>query len=265
MMDWAMSRPGVQDPALPLRRRVPRPRRREDVARHLAEYFDGVDVPKALDLGVDLADHVPFGAAIEARVARKNIARMAEQFIVGSTPAEAVAGSARPVAHGQRPHRRPARREDGRRRRGRPLPGPGARAARRPLRGGAVVGARRPPRARRPRPAAAGQRQHQAHGAGHALRAAQPHGGHRAAPRQRIRPILRLARERGRPRPLRHGALRRQGPHAAAVPRAAVARTSSPTWPPASSSRPTCATRATTSPTYRLVERSRPSRSPCGW
>src|SRR5436190_14699442 len=65
---------------------------REDIARHLAEYFDGVEVPKALDLGVDLADKVPFGAAIETRVARKNIARMAEQFIVGETPAEAVAG-----------------------------------------------------------------------------------------------------------------------------------------------------------------------------
>jgi RHH-type proline utilization regulon transcriptional repressor/proline dehydrogenase/delta 1-pyrroline-5-carboxylate dehydrogenase len=51
-----------------------------------------VDVPKALDLGVDLADKVPFGASLEARVARKNIARMAEQFIVGATPAEAVAG-----------------------------------------------------------------------------------------------------------------------------------------------------------------------------
>ncbi len=49
-------------------------------------------MPKALDLGVDLADRVPFGASLEARVARKNIARMAEQFIVGSTPSEAVAG-----------------------------------------------------------------------------------------------------------------------------------------------------------------------------
>ena len=34
---------------------------------------------------------MPFGKAIESRVARKNIARMAQQFIVGSTPQEAVA------------------------------------------------------------------------------------------------------------------------------------------------------------------------------
>ena len=45
-----------------------------------------------LDLGVDVADHVPFGRSIEARVARRNIMRMAEQFIVGQTAAEAVEG-----------------------------------------------------------------------------------------------------------------------------------------------------------------------------
>ena len=83
---------GVQDAAVPLRRRVPALEDDDDVARHLAEYFDGVAVPKLLDLGVELADHVPFGRSLEARVARRNIKRMAEQFIVGETPAEAVQG-----------------------------------------------------------------------------------------------------------------------------------------------------------------------------
>ena len=92
MMDWAMSRPAFKTQLFRFVDVFPALDGREDIARHLAEYFDGVDVPKALDLGVDLADKVPFGAAIEARVARKNIARMAEQFIVGSTPEEAVAG-----------------------------------------------------------------------------------------------------------------------------------------------------------------------------
>jgi len=92
MMDWAMSRPAFKTQLFRFVDVFPALDGREDIARHLAEYFDGVDIPKALDLGVDLADKVPFGAAIEARVARKNIARMAEQFIVGSTPAEAVAG-----------------------------------------------------------------------------------------------------------------------------------------------------------------------------
>jgi RHH-type proline utilization regulon transcriptional repressor/proline dehydrogenase/delta 1-pyrroline-5-carboxylate dehydrogenase len=92
VMDWAMARPAFKTQLFRFVDVFPALEEREDIARHLAEYFDGVEVPKALDLGVDLADKVPFGAAIEARVARKNIARMAEQFIVGSTPAEAVAG-----------------------------------------------------------------------------------------------------------------------------------------------------------------------------
>ncbi len=91
MMDWAMSRPEFKTQLFRFVDVFPALEGRDDIARHLAEYFDGVDVPKALDLGVDLADRVPFGASIEARVARKNIARMAEQFIVGSTPTEAVA------------------------------------------------------------------------------------------------------------------------------------------------------------------------------
>ncbi len=97
-------------------------------------------MPKALDLGVDLADKVPFGAAIEARVARKNIARMAEQFIVGETPDEAVAelhglwrrGSAATVdLLGEKTVVG---------RRGRSLPGPRPRAARRPVRRRARAG-----------------------------------------------------------------------------------------------------------------------------
>ncbi|MEO7429663.1 MAG: proline dehydrogenase family protein, partial [Acidimicrobiales bacterium] len=91
MMDWAMSRPDFKTQLFRFVDVFPALDGNDDIARHLAEYFDGVDVPKALDLGVDLADRVPFGAAIESRVARKNIARMAQQFIVGETPAEAVA------------------------------------------------------------------------------------------------------------------------------------------------------------------------------
>lgn len=90
MMDWAMSRPAFKTQLFRFVDVFPALDGNDDIARHLSEYFDGVEVPKALDLGVDLADRVPFGAAIEARVARKNIARMAEQFIVGSTAPEAV-------------------------------------------------------------------------------------------------------------------------------------------------------------------------------
>jgi len=90
MMDWAMARPDFKTQLFRFVDVFPALDGKDDIARHLAEYFDGVDVPKALDLGIDVADKVPFGAAVEARVARKNIARMAHQFIVGETPAEAV-------------------------------------------------------------------------------------------------------------------------------------------------------------------------------
>jgi RHH-type proline utilization regulon transcriptional repressor/proline dehydrogenase/delta 1-pyrroline-5-carboxylate dehydrogenase len=92
MLDWAMARPAFKTQLFRFVDVFPALDGNDDVARHLAEYFDGVEVPRALDLGVDLADHVPFGHSLEARVARRNIARMAEQFIVGQTPAEAVEG-----------------------------------------------------------------------------------------------------------------------------------------------------------------------------
>src|SRR5262245_55433490 len=63
-----------------------------DILQHVTEYFDGIDVPKALDLGIASAARVPYGRSATAKVARRNITRMAEQFIVGSTPTEAVQG-----------------------------------------------------------------------------------------------------------------------------------------------------------------------------
>jgi RHH-type transcriptional regulator, proline utilization regulon repressor / proline dehydrogenase / delta 1-pyrroline-5-carboxylate dehydrogenase len=92
MLDWAMLRPAFKAQLFRFVDVFPALDGDDDIARHVAEYFEGVPVPKALDLGIDAADHVPFGHTIEARVARRNIARMARQFIIGSTPAEAVPG-----------------------------------------------------------------------------------------------------------------------------------------------------------------------------
>ena len=92
MLDWAMARPAFKTQLFRFVDVFPAMVDDADVARHLHEYFEGQEVPKALDLGIDVAGHVPFGKAVEARVARKNITRMAEQFIVGTTPAEAVEG-----------------------------------------------------------------------------------------------------------------------------------------------------------------------------
>src|SRR5262249_23569397 len=48
--------------------------------------------PRALDMGVGIADRVPGGGVMTATIARRNIKRMAEQFIVGTGPEEAAAG-----------------------------------------------------------------------------------------------------------------------------------------------------------------------------
>src|SRR5262249_60399674 len=61
-----------------------------DVLRHLAEYFAGVDVPRALALGLGAAELLPFGAAISAAAARRNIVRMAGQLIAGPPPEAAL-------------------------------------------------------------------------------------------------------------------------------------------------------------------------------
>ena len=208
--------------------------------RHLDEYFDGDDVPKALDLGIDVAEHVPFGKRSSARVARRNIARMAEQFIVGQTAGRGGRRAAPAVAAGERPHRRPPRREDDRRGRGRPLRAP---ACDEMLR----VALRRAPTHWAPddhlerddlgplprvnvsiKPTALAT----------PLRAAHPRARASSQAKERIRPLLRLARERGAfvtstwstttPRTSR-----------SSCSASCSARTSSPTCTPASSSRPT--------------------------
>jgi RHH-type proline utilization regulon transcriptional repressor/proline dehydrogenase/delta 1-pyrroline-5-carboxylate dehydrogenase len=92
MLDWAMARPAFKTQLFRFVDVFPAMVDDADTARHLHEYFEGQEVPKALDLGIDVAEHIPFGKTVEARVARRNIARMAEQFIVGTTPAEAVEG-----------------------------------------------------------------------------------------------------------------------------------------------------------------------------
>jgi RHH-type proline utilization regulon transcriptional repressor/proline dehydrogenase/delta 1-pyrroline-5-carboxylate dehydrogenase len=91
MLGWAMSHPSFKTQLFRFVDVFPATHSDAEVLRHVREYFDGPDVPKALDLGVGLADHVPGGGSITATVARRNIRRMAEQFIVGATPAEAVA------------------------------------------------------------------------------------------------------------------------------------------------------------------------------
>src|SRR2546430_16473678 len=62
----------------------------DDVMRPLREYFDGGATPVPLRLGLGLGGKVPFGAGLSAATARRNIHRMARQFIAGQTAAEAL-------------------------------------------------------------------------------------------------------------------------------------------------------------------------------
>ncbi len=91
MLGWAMSHPSFKTQLFRFVDVFPATHTDAEVLRHVREYFDGADMPKALDLGVGLADHMPLGGSLTATVARRNIRRMAEQFIVGATPEAAVA------------------------------------------------------------------------------------------------------------------------------------------------------------------------------
>src|SRR5207245_2047293 len=97
-----------------------------DVLRHLEEYFEDVAVPGPLELGLDAAEHVPFGAKITASVTRRNVLRMAHQRIAGSSPRDALptpralwcAGAASDVSYRWRGRRGGGSRHGPRRRRG---------------------------------------------------------------------------------------------------------------------------------------------------
>ncbi len=92
MLGWAMSHPSFKTQLFRFVDVFPATTGDADVLRHVREYFEGPDMPRVLDLGMGLADHLPLGEHLTATTARRTITRMAEQFIVGSGPADAVVG-----------------------------------------------------------------------------------------------------------------------------------------------------------------------------
>ena len=92
MLTWAMANPSFKTQLFRFVDVFPATTGDADVLRHVHEYFEGADAPRLLDVGVSVAEHVPLGDHLTASVARRNITRMAHQFIVGATPAEAVEG-----------------------------------------------------------------------------------------------------------------------------------------------------------------------------
>ncbi|GIU84993.1 MAG: L-glutamate gamma-semialdehyde dehydrogenase [Acidimicrobiales bacterium] len=92
LLEWAMAHPDFKIQLFRLVDVLPATADDEDVHRHMLEYFGEVDeLPPALDLGVGLSTPFPWSRRAAARVARRNVLRMARQFIAGRDPAEAVA------------------------------------------------------------------------------------------------------------------------------------------------------------------------------
>ncbi|MGI8777383.1 MAG: proline dehydrogenase family protein [Acidimicrobiales bacterium] len=92
MLEWAMSHPSFRTELFRFVDVFPVTTDDADVLAHLDDYFEGPEVPRVLDLGLGIADHLPFGSAAAAGLARRNISRVAEQFIIGTDPAHAVSG-----------------------------------------------------------------------------------------------------------------------------------------------------------------------------
>jgi RHH-type proline utilization regulon transcriptional repressor/proline dehydrogenase/delta 1-pyrroline-5-carboxylate dehydrogenase len=90
VLEWAMAHPAFKTQLFRFVDVFPACRDDADVTRHLLEYFDGVEVPAALDLGLGLATRLPFGEQLSAATARRNVRRMARQFIAGATAEEAL-------------------------------------------------------------------------------------------------------------------------------------------------------------------------------
>ncbi len=90
MLQWAMAHPEFRTQLFRFVDVFPACTDDADIVRHVEEYFSGVDIPSSLDLGLDVAEHIPFGTKIEAAVTRRNIRRMARQFIAGETPDDAL-------------------------------------------------------------------------------------------------------------------------------------------------------------------------------
>src|ERR687883_115964 len=71
MLDWAMSHPSFKTQLFRFVDVFPATTGDDDVMRHLDEYLHGGDVPKVLDVGLDVAEHVPLGKAAAATLARR--------------------------------------------------------------------------------------------------------------------------------------------------------------------------------------------------
>lgn len=92
ILDWCMRDETVKVQMFRFIDVLPMLKTGEQVARHLQEYFlDHKDVfPIAIQWGLNFASHRSAAARAVALAVRRNAARMAQRFIAGATPAEAL-------------------------------------------------------------------------------------------------------------------------------------------------------------------------------
>ncbi len=88
LMSWAMRRPRFQAQLFRLVDVFPAMTDDAETGRHLEEYFEAESSPLPVVVATRLANRAPMGKKMAARLTRREVARMAEQFIVGSDPEE---------------------------------------------------------------------------------------------------------------------------------------------------------------------------------
>ena len=88
LMTWAMRRPAFQAQLFRLVDVFPAMSDEADTGRHLEEYFERGVAPMPVATGASLANHVPLGKRAATWLTRREVSKMASQFIVGSDPGE---------------------------------------------------------------------------------------------------------------------------------------------------------------------------------
>jgi RHH-type proline utilization regulon transcriptional repressor/proline dehydrogenase/delta 1-pyrroline-5-carboxylate dehydrogenase len=90
LLAWSVSHPSFKTQLFRFVDVFPATRDDVDVLHHLEEYLEEAKLPKMLDLAVSVTEQLPFASTVSAALARRMIARMAEQFIAGPNASEAM-------------------------------------------------------------------------------------------------------------------------------------------------------------------------------
>ncbi|MGO8874882.1 MAG: proline dehydrogenase family protein, partial [Acidimicrobiales bacterium] len=88
LMSWAMSNPAFQSQLFRLVDVLPAMSDDADTGRHLEEYFERGVAPLPVAASAKLANRVGIGRGLAAGLTRREVSKMAAQFIVGSDPAQ---------------------------------------------------------------------------------------------------------------------------------------------------------------------------------